>query len=208
MREVQVTRDANGPIARRIYELRYRIYVQEMGLPLMPNHGSESLRDRHDDRSMHFLITAAGEDAGTLRLTFGDDWELELEQQNSDWAESVAAVRARGQTVAEITRLMLVNRVRRSETLPDLLLAVCEACAGRGDGCLFVAGKDGPLGRLYQSFGARVLDERFLPYRIEGVTLGLYRLLGIESDQLAVTRQLLRMYADARRRHTREVSNA
>ena len=199
MGRLHITRDADGPIARRIYELRYRVYVQEMGLPLTSAHGSASLRDRHDDRSVHFLITAAGEDVGTLRLTFGDDWELELEQQNTFWGESVAAVRARGQRVAEVTRLMLVDRVRRSETLSDLLLAVCEACAGRGDGCLFLAGKTGPLGRLYQGFGARTFDERLLPYRIEGVTLGLYRLLGIESDRLASTRRLLRVYADARK---------
>jgi hypothetical protein len=193
--QVHVTTDPDGEIARQVYRLRYQVYVQEMGLALEPSGGPDSLRDRLDDHSVLLLLTRCGENVGTVRVSFGDDCELELEGQNEPWAGAVAAVRRRGETVAEMTRLMLVSRYRGGAALPSLLMAACEAGADRGDGRLFIAGKDGPLSRLYEGFGARVVDDRLLPYRVQGVTLGHYRLLGIDSGRLSATRDLLRTYA-------------
>src|SRR5262245_54050225 len=118
MAEIHTTWDARSALAQRIFRLRYRIYVEEMGLPLAGPDATESLHDPYDDYSVHFLMTAGGEDVGTLRLTFGDQGKLELEQQNAVWAEAVAAVRARGEVVAEITRLMLTSRARGGAALP------------------------------------------------------------------------------------------
>ena len=52
----------NSDIAERVYELRQRIYVFEMGYP------PTIVRDEYDERSRLLLLRLDGEDVGTARL--------------------------------------------------------------------------------------------------------------------------------------------
>lgn len=60
-----------------------------------------------------------------------------------------------------------------------------------GDHRGFLAGKDGPLGRMYQMLGARVCDAELRAYSVGGVVLGRYSLLTLDrADATAIVSRL------------------
>ena len=102
---------------QRVFQLRHKVYCEEMGFEPLRVDGLET--DRYDDRSLHASIThvASGKLAGTVRIISSDN-QLELlpiEQHFSDQIThaELAPENFSRQHICEISRLAVPAEVRR-----------------------------------------------------------------------------------------------
>lgn len=101
---------------QRVFQLRHKVYCEEMGFEPLRVDGLET--DRYDDRSLHASIThvASGKLAGTVRIISSDN-QLELlpiEQHFSDQIThaELAPENFSRQHICEISRLAVPEEIR------------------------------------------------------------------------------------------------
>jgi N-acyl-L-homoserine lactone synthetase len=201
---VRVTPTSPAELKRRVYRLRYAVYVEDMKYQLVrvtPTSPAELKRrvyrlryavyveelgyplstkghllaDEFDDRSSNLLLAWGGEDVGTIRHTIRSDGLLEAEAQSSAWSAQIAARSARGM-VSELTRFMVTKAHRGRGAAPSLLSGVIEEWVVGIEACYFAA-KPGRLTRYWSRYYAEVADATLAAYRIRDYSLGTYHLM-------------------------------
>ena len=176
---------SDSDVAQRVYRLRQLIYVEEMGYP------PATVRDKFDTHSRLLLLRAEGQDIGTARVTDGDAGSLELECQGPLWAEMVAANRRRSESVCELTRLMLIPKVRGGPALALLFLEAVKTIDWARRHRMYGAGRMGGLSRLYQGLGFPLCLAEPVDYCIGSFLLGQYQLLCLDRPRVSSMQQAL-----------------
>ena len=124
--------------------------------------------------------------------TYGDAGLLELEAQDQRWAEIASINRQRRESICEVTRLMLIPKVRGGPALAWLILGALLTIDWTQQRRLYGAGRLGGLTRLYQSLGFLPLPAGTgSPYYIGGLHLGQYQLLCVNSSKIPRIKQIL-----------------
>jgi len=144
-----------------VFRLRYRIYVQRMGLVADDHpyvtHGR--LIDPYDPRSTQLLLRCGDEPVGTLRLTTASSGPLELEEYRD-----TAAYMGPRRNTGEITRLMVLKHHRSMIATGRLFWRLWQTMRAAGVWRLLAAGKLGSLGHYYRNFGLTIVDEEPFAY--------------------------------------------
>lgn len=144
-----------------VFRLRYRIYVQRMGIVAEDHpfvcHGR--LMDPWDARSTQLLLRCGDEPVGTLRLTTACSGPLELEE----YRDVTAYIGPRRNT-GEITRLMVLKHHRSMIATGRLFWRLWHTMRVTGVWRILAAGKVGSLGRYYRNFGLEIVDEEPFAY--------------------------------------------
>lgn len=155
---------------RTVQRLRYRIYVEEMGV-VPRDHAyvrGDRLVDAYDAWSSHLLLLADGVPIGTVRITEALDGRLELEE-SVDLMQHLPV----GAAPAELTRLMVCRTWRRTQAAPLLLYGAFRLIASSRSTHLIAASKLGSLSTYYRRAGLKILDAEPFEYPLTGCT---YRL--------------------------------
>lgn len=174
-----VERAAPGDATKALSEirrLRYRIYVEEMNLPLA--HDGLQLNDAVDDYSTSLLLKYQGQPVGTIRVTDRRAGPLEIEQQDADWNRRVVEVaNSVAGRVGDVTRFMAVKEVRGTSVPARLIWSALNELRAGGIHIALGAAKVGPMNRYYARYGA-VIDKTYrCNYRALRHTFGAYHLM-------------------------------
>lgn len=175
----------------RVYRLRHRIYIEEMGL-LPADHPfcvDGRLIDPYDHYSHQIALWRDDRVVGTARVTVGRDGPLEIEECCA--LAPVGLDRAR---VAEVTRFMVDRPRRCPEATARILYAALHAMLAGGAHGVVGAGKLGSLGRYYRQIGLRCVDPT--PFEYPVVPGARYQLLAADLGRPRSLRRLAwRTYA-------------
>ncbi len=194
-RVLAVRPDSSPNLLQRVFRLRYRVYVEEMGLPLAGD-ADAGLSDPADETATSFLCEVDGEDVGTLRFVGIRDRPLELFEQSPHWQQTIVAATRHRDGYFEINRFMVVRSARRGDAAVRLVNAVFQhAVANRyRDG--FIAAKRGRLLDYYKRFyRGRQLSDTTTPYTLDGQVLGHYHLMRFDlGDPWSLRRLGLNLY--------------
>lgn len=194
MKITRIDRASEDALKKRVWKLRHDIYVKELNYPLSTSH--EELYDPIDDYSVNFLLSLDGCDVGTLRGTNFLCGRLEIESQHESWSRIVhETCENESGRVAELTRLMVRREHRGTGASCQMLLAAFREGFAQEVSYVFLAGKKGPLWRLYRRFGAEVVDPQPRPYTVDGYEFGEYYLMRFNLRQSS-TSLAMRYFSD------------
>lgn len=150
---------------RAVQRLRYRIYVEDMGI-LSPDHPyavGDRLVDPYDAWSTNLALMLDEVLIGTVRVTEALDGPLELSE-----SMQVAPYLPPGAQPAELTRYMVERGHRRGVAGPLLLFAAFKVIATGRSSHMVAASKLGSLGRYYAAAGLAVADAPPFTYGLTG----------------------------------------
>ncbi len=145
---------------RACFRLRHQIYVERAKV-VPPGHAmvrGDELIDAYDDYSTQILLLADERPVGTARITSARSGPLEIEAYRAN-----LPITPRHHT-CEVTRLMVLDEWRSMLATGELLYTVYQTLDALDVHRLLAAGKLGSLGRYYQNFGLRVVDDEPFAY--------------------------------------------
>ena len=177
-------------LRRRVFRLRYRVYVEEMGLDVGGD-PETGLRDQTDDAAVSFLCARGDEDLGTLRFVGIRDCPLELFEQSRRWVRTVDANCYSGSSYGEVNRFMVVRAARNSDVAMRLVNAAFAHMTRLGYDECYIAAKKGRLLEYYKRFyrGTQLTSET-APYSLNGRVLGQYHLMRFDHGRRWSLRRL------------------
>ncbi|MDP6564348.1 MAG: cyclic nucleotide-binding domain-containing protein [Alphaproteobacteria bacterium] len=158
--QFQVHVAGNDLERRRLYEFRYKVLVQELGLG-GPNVDSERrmVRDQRDQRAQHLFVTADGEIAGCLRLVTAERTPPTEDMRIAYDLDAFQDLPPKRLTFSD---RLAVAEAWRSSRVPALLTAAAFKLA-RSSGARFDFTHCPPaLIGLYEKMGYRAYSGNFL----------------------------------------------
>ena len=169
--------DSPQQLRTRVFRLRYKVYVGEMGL----NIGGDAIRgliDPVDKGAVSFLAELDGEDVGTLRIVGIRDQPLELFGQSEIWHQQILKTAYDQESYCEVGRFMVLRQRRSTNVAMRLINTALKWAVSEGYCEAFIAAKKGRLFGYYKNYYRGIpLSNESTPYWINGQIVGEYYLM-------------------------------
>ncbi len=169
--------DSPQQLRARVFHLRYKVYVEEMGLDI----GGDAvggLSDSADERAISFLAELEGEDVGTLRVVGIRDQPLELFGQSEVWRQKVLEIAYDRESYCEVGRFMVSRQRRATNVAMRLINTALKWAVSEGYCEAFIAARKGRLFDYYKNYYRGVpLSQDSTSYWINGRIVGEYYLM-------------------------------